>query len=317
MSKLYNSELKESFLLKYDNNLTQDYYRQTLEKVTDYERRLYKDIKDFNENELLSVLGIFEAKTLDSLDSRVAALRQYLDYCKERGLIAQNLLKSISRENYEKEVTEIDKSDRIISSRDELYRDFCDVAINAQDAVIFALVFEGIKGTQNQELINLKVEDIKIDENKIIVRNLKNNEIEREVIVKERSIEIVKKAIAEDVYCKYIYNPNSENMKAPLERKLNITSYLIRTMSQNEKDLDEPVGWQVVNNRLKRVAIMLNRPFISTQTVYTSGIYVELKELEDEKGTLDTEDYKEVIKRHGGNADNYYSIKDYYTNYFK
>jgi integrase len=312
MSQLYNEELKELFLINYENKPTQDYYRQTFSVLTFIEKQLFKDIKDFNKVELISSFNLFKSKTLDSLDSRVTILRQYLDFCMENKFITENVLKNISRDDYEKQVEE---TDRIIYSREELYN-ICDSASNAQDAVIFTLLFEGVKGLKyNSEITNLRTEDIILNENKIIIKDNNTKYVAREVIVSKRTIDIVKKAIEEKIYYKNIIN--EDTLKASLERELNMTSYLIKPVSYNKKDKDEPVGSQVIDSRIKRCVKQIDKKWITAKTVYLSGILVELKELEDNKGTLTIQDFKYIVKKHGGNENNCYSIREQYTKYFK
>lgn len=322
---LFNKELKLAFLDDWcgeelseeekeqgEKNYSRDLYLKLLKSAAKMETDLNKDLFEFNHPEIQKLLINYEATTIKSLNTVLSVIRRYTKWISATGK-APGLIMFI--DNFKKDdlLKYLDRPNKYIS-REELF-DILDEVTNAQDAVIPALIFEGIKGLNNIEICNLKQDDIDFDKQLVYVKD-ENGKVERIVKVSQKTLDLIREANAQTDYNKRVTDPN--NPPKSFSKPLADNDYIIRQAERKEGanrkgvDPNDPVTWQVINTRIKRVAMEANRPYLTTTTIFQSGMLYRLYDIEQEKGELDIEDFKRVWAEFGGKPESYYTLKETY-----
>ncbi|MCY7768105.1 integrase, partial [Bacillus inaquosorum] len=93
MSELYNAEIKEKFLERYESEATKELYRLKLRDFSFTERILDKDIFNFSLEELRTLFFDLDSKSLESLRGARAVIGQYTTWAMEHGLANSNINK--------------------------------------------------------------------------------------------------------------------------------------------------------------------------------------------------------------------------------
>lgn len=294
---LYNAETKERFLSLYSNKNTNTLYRKIFAKFAEDEESKGKDIYDYNLSELQDLLAIYSAKTTTSIVVAMTVIRKYIQWAISEGLTSANLdiTKVLRRSDIKQFTSKTAINLQYISSREELHEifEFCD---NAQDSAIIALLYEGIDGKKHENITNLKISDCDFENN--IVR-IDTKEIE----IPSRSMREIYDATQEITY-------QRANGK---EFLLHETEYVIRQIPVKIKNLgNSPVDSQVINIRVAKIAKLFGKPFLNPKTVFMSGLFNYLSNIEEEKGSLDTEDYIKAHIKYGLSENTWFSTKDSY-----
>lgn len=328
--EMYNPELKQRFIDTYDIentriNITRKFYMTNFKK----EKELNKDLCDFTNEECQDLLYSFNSKSASSLASIVSILRNYINFTINIGRRenAINFFDMLKLEDLDKYVAK-NVYQYMYITRDELYSSVISQIFNPQDAVIYALLFEGVKGKELLELRNLKPEDIDFNNKTITIQPyiIKNSngttkEVPMRIIenVDDRTLEIIEGAIHQSIY----YRGNSEDNRMgnslPNELDLEPTSYILKnTITSKNPDMDaiedKPITKQTVQNRMNKVKKYLENPELvnmlnPTNLVY-AGMLDDLIKIADKKGTVDFNDFSDVVVSRGMQRNSYYRLKN-------
>lgn len=287
--ELYNSDLKKRFAETYPKGTQKTIYHVFL-KTKEIEEILDKDLYNFSKNELENTLGSFRAKSVLSLKSKHSFIVKYIEFCIDNNLLQTgiNLAKTITvLENF------VDKRamEEKYITEEELYGivdEFCE---NAQDAVCFMLLWEGVKGEELYELRSLKVNDVDFNNRKITVTNEKGDK--RTITVSNKTTAIIKEALGQKEYIKTNYDEVDLVSKT---RKIIITDYVVRG-SANSKD--EILKYITIWQRINKIAKIYGNPYLTANNIYWSGIINMAKKIKGEKGKLTKEDYNKIAQKYG------------------
>jgi integrase len=328
---LYNKEIKEDFIANWCNEgYTADSYRNTLRIASVIENDLDKDIFEFNNFEFADLLRSFRATTLRSLNTSLTILRRYVEWAVTEGHCDEILLVT-KMFNKEKLAQYLNKSatskfitwDELNKMVDTFIQEYNE-NYNYQDIVLLYLTYEGLRGNNNCELTNLKVENVDF-ENKIIYIKDENGNVQREIKAHPRTIEMIERAIDEDHYNKLPRKKEEKKLKESTLAtgyELVRNQYVLRQPVKEDKEKmvghaeNEPVTWFTINSRIKRLAVRMNKLYMTTVSVHQSGMLNRVAEIEESKGDLTTEDYKSVARQFGINESGYFSIKELYLTLF-
>nr|WP_170311655.1 hypothetical protein [Vallitalea okinawensis] len=318
--QFYNENIKYHFLQetydnKEDNINTVGFYARILERIGSREKKLNKDLYQFTYSEIITFLRSLNYKSRDTLNGVLSIIVGYTDFCLKHNYKSKGELNiarfNISSKDLDELVDAMNQKWRFIYSHYELEELIKKYAVNAQDAVIYALIFEGLKGDDFSEVRNLKKSDVNIDnhtirlnrdftiyntDGKIIGKENKEIDIE----VSDFTMDIILDAIDQTDYM--TVNLKSTDLKRTNKyeaKTLSDTDYVLRVSGTTKPN--KPVGKAVLNRRTKQVAELAEKPSITPTTIHFSGAssYVNAL-LEDYK--LDqptTEIFKEACLRYG------------------
>lgn len=309
--KFYNQEIKEHFLSTYDDVETKQFYARILEKIGKKEKKINKDLFEFTYDEIISTLRSFNYKSRDTLNGVLSIVVRYIDFSLEYRYKPSreiNIAKyNISSEDLNKLIDVQSKNMRYIYSKDEL-REIVYKCANAQDAVIYALLFEGLRGEDFVELRNLKKSDVDEANNALTIKrvfNLQSDEEnwykeEREVNfqVSDFTMEIIQEAINQDDYLT-VNVKNGAGKPKYESRPLSNTDYVLRVSGTNKPN--EPVAKPVINRRVKQIANIIGKKTITPTTIGFSGASIYAQELAEEETLPEptTEIFKKTCVRYG------------------
>lgn len=259
---VYNKENKERFLAsvgidKYPNR----WWERLFEKSNDLEEYRGKDLFCFTTNEILEFYKILEAKTLSPLLVVNINLMKYGDWGLSEHLVVdgQNHFREIDKELLMQCISKVRLQNSLLLGNS--FKEFINELYNDQDKYIFWCLYEGIKGKNYEEIINLKMDDI--DESKGIVHTCTG----RKVKVSQDFINICKIADKETVYI-------SINEKM-IEKPLKISGCIYKEKS-NSRSID--IKRSVYAAISRNISYFLNNSSISSKTIRDSGLIMALNE---------------------------------------
>ncbi|WP_434579212.1 phage lytic cycle repressor MrpR family protein [Thermoanaerobacterium thermosaccharolyticum] len=293
MSKIYNKELKNRFMEQYLDS-TKMAYEIIFKKTAKTEEQLGKDLCNFNFSEIDGLLYSMGAKTIESLVSAVSVLSGYTDFCILEGYVPTKMnyyRQFTDKELLKKYLNRFALRKMYLKNKEELQliKSRCD---NAQDKVIFALLWEGVMGENLEELVNLKVEDVDFENNRIHIEG----KHERIMTVERDTINSIQDAIEEKYYIRRNETIADSNMP------LKITPYVLRPIvRKNSKTKINPIA---IRNRVTHIAELYNNPYVTPTNIQRSGMMYYIKKMMEEKGyktfkDVESKDLEPILKRYG------------------
>ncbi|MDO6628646.1 hypothetical protein CON15_19750 [Bacillus cereus] len=292
---------KEQYLEKYPNKMTKIYYKRVFDFALELEDEYNKDLFQFDLEQIKNVLMKFKTSG-QAIEVYGRVISSYIKWAMETNLhTGTNPLENVGVAWF-REIGIEPSSLYFSKHRIETIENDC---VNAQDAIIIRLLFEGIEGKEAIEIRELKKDDILEDESCL---NIGGNKIR----VEEKTINLAIKAAKQKVYRK---------KNGSMEHRENINDYneltdnkfIIRSSITQLRSFDECVNKAVIYRRLKMLSEVLGVENLSTKNLTRSGqIYMAMKIMQS-KGqyTLTNDDYKRIALRFDIN--NFYSIKKYCT----
>lgn len=271
---MYNEEIKTRYLEeKYPNEES----RNVIQYIFFYsyldEKVLGKDLYDFTREEIGNVIKSSRPKSTLLSQNRGRIISQYISWAIQNNLRKSNInpLLGVETEFYEQLV---DKDKDVYISKQDL-EEIYDTLVNAQDKVIFQLLFEGIKGKECTEIRNLKLSDI--EDGKVKLKNDYKGERTIELMDKEQTIKLIQEASRQTIY---YYNNGKEIKKGINQAELFETGYIIKPVKKSNV-VNDRVTQAVIMSRVKRSAEEFGLPFLKPVSVTRSGmIYMAYKLLQ-------------------------------------
>lgn len=203
-----------------------------------------------------------------------------------------------------------------------------DYLVNDQDAVIVALLFNGVQGKEASEIRNLTIKDVdfykeeltltddkyynketgKYDDKAFRTLNLEHDEL--------HTLRIIRRAYKEDEYRKkngeMEYAPNvKEFVTLPTEDE---TPYIVKTGKTQKVHYGEKASQYTVYNRIDMMRTLEGlsdySDKLTTKNIVRSGMIFETKRLlETEGGELDSDKLKRVCDKF--NVKNHWAVRDF------
>lgn len=321
--KFYNEDIKLLFLDNYEEG-TKVNYSRILSRASMLEGFYKKDIATFNFVELDEFLKSQIFTSFQAVHIYVSCVTNYTEFCKDKGYFGLNE----NSFNWARGIggaEQLDKyiykqaRDRQYITREELYQimDFC---ANAQDSIIFGLLFEGVKGRKGiEELVNLREDDIRFIDNEegieiaeltLTYTNKDEEQETRTLIIEDKTIiRYLQWAIEEEVYEKN--NGINDHMRVPTY-ELARTEYLFKVGGREEIG---KIKEQNLYNRLNKISKIINNTFLNPKNIWVSGQIDMGKKVKAEKGgrELVREDYEKINSRF--NYDRWHTTKTRVKNY--
>lgn len=304
---LYNEDIKERFLTNYINKRTAESVRSILYKTATYERDEWDhDLYDCSLSEIKDFLDYCSPSTEKAATVLLSIIRKYIQWAMSEGYSRTNIdiTKSLRKNMLSNHINTIGYKTQYLRNKEEFYNllDFC---INYQDSGGMVLMYSGINGQEHIEATSLRVEDCYFDQlndfqkNKIKVK--RNGEI-KTFTIDPKCAEILYLATKEEEYQK-------RNDLSKSKCRINYvikTHYVLRPVHEKGFVGDGRISGQIINQRIKKIAKLFdqdpqgrNIKRLNPQTIFYSGLFHYLLDLEKEKGELTMDDYKQANERWG------------------
>lgn len=298
---IFNNQLKERYLNTLDEG-TALYQKYLFFKSSDLEHKYNKDVSNFTPDQLEELLIEFNLTSLSSLTTALSSIKKYIDFAISEGYVKNffNATYTFDRQSMLKYVNQIVLSNKYIN--ESIYNDLVEKLINAQDQVIFALLWEGAKGEGCEEVSNLKKSDIDFNNNTLHLT--KNNGSTRSIKVSNKTMRIIKDAIIEDKYIKN--NGENEHTKTKF-LPLADTEYVARPGGRKKTG---KMLQQSLTLRLKKMATWYGNPYLTPTSIWESGMFNCVEKLKREKNNeLEPDDYAKIFKKFGVSEGHYSQVK--------
>ncbi|CAH0143908.1 HNH endonuclease [Peribacillus sp. Bi134] len=223
---MFNIEQKLRFLEEIKGSSYVGLYTWIFNASVSMEQELGKDLYLFDLNELSELMKKLAPKTRNSSNGIYYRLFHYIDFFKNIREDKSNPFLSVEP-NWCKQF--VDKTHRKFFAEKEL-DEIIGKCVNAQDAVIFRLLFEGVFGQNDyNEILNLKKDDIDWDKR---VLYLTDGENKRTLEVSEKCIDLLSKAIEEK---DYMLSNGDSTARSPTQ-PLILNDYVIRGIARKAKE---------------------------------------------------------------------------------
>lgn len=306
---LYNGSRKEMFLDSYEDAGTRVNYKYVLAKCEPYEQRLDKDLGDFNHEDLDMLLHGLNAKSLQSISYQVSVIQKYIKFAIEEGFSNNSInyatLPSFSGQSLNVYVNTIWREQRIMN-REDIYKTIIEETENAQDGVIFALLFEGVYGEGLSELRNLKKSDV--DGNRIHLTDESGEQ--RSILVSSECISIVNEAAQQEEYFKTIL---ADDGKVHAEKyELYDSEFVLRLIDR--KGAEDQISAQAIRQRFKKIKDFYKNHYLTPSSVRLSGMIDMARHIVKERNLssiedLTTEHYQLINRQFGLDESKFYVTK--------
>lgn len=314
---IYNEELKKRYIDENYTNLgTKERYLKVFKRTGEFEEEKGKDIYNFTLEEIKDIILSLSSASRATLRSTVSILNKYVAWAIKEGFLDSyiNVIDEYLHEDKIKNMTsKLALEHRYLKSEFELDK-VINLCVNAQDAVGFVLAWHGVKV---EDMLNIKKSDIDFDNNIILLDN-------RKIQLNDKYMQVVQEALYQTTYEKM----NGKSKANATELLLEDSEYLIRGVQNITRKTR--MTKQVVNNRIKRIIEAfgekdqegnkvdesMHRQLITLTTVFYSGMFCKLKELESER-PLTPEDFMKAREDYNLSPVNYGDTQNRYNDWKK
>lgn len=284
---LFNEDIKNEFISQYSES-TQKTLVRIFKVSFEVENELKKDLYEFDRNQLRMLLYLYMPTTAHSSKQNVSWISKYIDWAIEEGYFNHlNPLDNITEDWKVQFVQRVKKYwtyeeiEKIINQRR-----------NAQDAVIVSLLFNGVRGNANSEILNLTKSDV--DANLNMLHLVDDEGSKRSITVDERCIKLCLEALRETEYEKMNGNA-SPDIKSPMAN-LVINEYVVKSANTQTQHLNEAEK-NIVHRRLSKIANEIEEPCFTPLNIVKSGMLYMAYELYKVTGKLDKEECNTISER--------------------
>ena len=294
---MYNNEFKKRFLA--ESGIlpsTQKTYSFMLEKASNLEERLNKDIFEFTPYECDQLIFSFSRKSSLMVQVIVACFKRYIDFCMDNKQTVDffNYFGTISGQvDFDRfvDMTAIENKFITFDGLEEIQK----ILINAQDVAFIELAFCGLNGKEGTELIELRTKDVKLD--RIILPN-------REIPISKRTYGIIEAAIDQTEYIRgngeLADNAKGETMV------INHTDFVLRSAGSTKFG---QLTYSTLQMRMNRIKELFGNPYLNLTGVWHSGMLFHLTKIKQETGIVTKEDYQKINKLFGYGENYWYQSK--------
>lgn len=158
---MYNEEIKKRYIEEKENStsISKGFLYKQFSKTKSFENLYQKDLCNFTKEEILNMYKTFNTSSLEFLININSQFSLYTQWCLYQNLVGdfQNHFSVIDRESLLTCVNTIAIRKSIIT-RETLY-DLLQQLPNPSDKFVILALFEGIKGKEFCEIVNLKMSD--------------------------------------------------------------------------------------------------------------------------------------------------------------
>jgi integrase len=291
---LYDKDIKEEYLETLPKE-TADVYRFGLYRSSDTEDVIGKNLYNFSTDEIKSVLIDANHSTFNSIRLTLNVIESYIKWAIETGKVNSNINPAKTIKNDELKTYLTNK--KILFSEEEI-RNMMSEMVNAQDRIIFQLIFfEGINGYEHSEILNLTKSDIDWTDRILHVKDDKHGK--RDVRVSEETLSLIEKAIEQTHY----QNKNGMATGKTPELPLMENEYVLRTSATRDENLGK-ADKHLIYRRISAMKDNLtstnhNLKYLTAKSIEKSGMIAEAVRIFNQTNELGTEELKLVAEKFG------------------
>lgn len=247
-----------------------------------------KDIYEFTYEECIDLLKRFNNRSLDIVAVNKSALESYIDFAIQEGYVPSriNYFTGLQRSDLEIFVDKNAIKNRYLTY-DELL-ELENMCNNAQDSVIYRLLFIGVRGQQCEEMLNLKVSDVFKDHIKLP---------DRDIPIDEYTYDLIQEAINQKTYLKNNGDVSPTN-KSGSTVELKESEYVLRASGSTKEG---QISYTALRVRFDKIRRFWDNPYLNMRNVWFSGMIHELKNIKQATGEITKEDLIKVHKQFGYN----------------
>ena len=267
--EVYNQEIKERFLNTIDlSQYPPRWWERVFEKTSIFEQSKNKDLYAFTTPDIIEFYKFLDVASFTPLMVYNNNLIKYAQWALNENLVfdGQNHFDELDTDMLFNCVSKIKINQSILSYEDFSYLISHQIK-NEQDKYIFYCLFEGIKGKNYQDIVNMKLTDI--DENKMIV-HLES----RDISIPQEFIDICHTADSQKVYEGL---GNTETI-TPLIPGITI---LKEKHNSQGKDINRTV-YNTIYRNIESIKELSG--VVSAKTIQVSGMIYYLNKRADEVG---------------------------------
>ena len=261
---VYNQEGKEIFLDSINiNKYPFRWWERLFEKTIELEEKNQKDLYNFTTPEILELYKFLDVKSLESLMIYNINLVKYGDWALMNNLSidGQNHFSEIDNELLADCINPIGVNKSVIT--EEQLEDILRQLDNAMDKYVFYALWEGIKGKEYSEILELRMVDINEATKEV---SLSSGRI---IKVSDRFIAIAKEADQQTTYISY---SGDKIVKRPL-----IPANTIYKDKHNSHGADRPrTIYGLVLRSIKKLGLS---NYLSINSIYYSGFIYHLNKI--------------------------------------
>lgn len=273
----FDNELKLNFIdaiRKHREKNTVKLYEVLLSKIDDAEIINGCELKCFNEKQIDSFFITLNAKSKSSLNTYLSILKDYLTFDSSYDNTLQtgfNYIVNMRGNDLEQYINTIGIEMRYITPK-ELNKIISIPIGDSLCKAITILLFNGIKGEAFLDILNIKIEDIDI-ENGVIYKGV-------DVLfnIPKEYLQIFKESISGNKFVEW-----SVDGKIKRELELVDNGYLIRRNINPRRDFDFTAkpDKNLLNRRMLQYYESIGFPYLSVQSIYNSAIVYRMLEYND------------------------------------
>ncbi|MCG7406392.1 site-specific integrase [Paenibacillus sp. ACRRX] len=304
--RLYNEKTKLAFMSEYAES-TQKILSRLFKVSQTLEFDLDKDLFEFNREQLRRLFFLYLPKTAYSSKANVTWVSKYIDWALEEGYLdGLNPLDGTAKEWKEQFVMKSLKKYWTAKELDKIINK----CVNAQDAVLISLLFNGVRGTANSEILNLQKSDILFSTNQLSLRD--DDGTSRIITVSDACISLCEKALRESEYEKKNGNA-SKDIKSPTAALVS-NDFVVKTAFTRTEHFHEAEK-NIVHRRLSVIGEEINEPNFTPFNICYSGMLALAKDLFLQSGELGDHEYEVVFRQFQEKSDqSIYRIKAEFLN---
>ncbi len=307
----WESDVKEEYLHDYEKTKSASTIRTIkgkLLKIDEYETLMNKSVYNLNLEEIDDLMSSqFSIKSRNAASGNMSYIIRYIDFCIKKNLVKhrENRFKIVSKEDKYKYVSLHAQKNKYLSKEEILEAQ--DKLKNPCDKLILELIPLGVRGrTQqgntNEELRNLRNDDVDFENRKLTLRN--NDGEERYIYdLSDHTLNLLKETINQKTYKtkkSRKIKKDSDDTNSNSDSKLmtiNRTDYIFRTAGKNKHG---KVKVQYFGSRLNQIIKEhVGNSYINVTNLYFSGMIEYAKQLLEAKNgePLDNLDYSKICDK--------------------
>jgi site-specific recombinase XerD len=290
--KMYNEVIKNEFLDTFGDK-TAETYKRVFYRSGSLEEKLGKDLSEFNISEIERVMQELNPLTISASRSNFSTIKSFLTWSIENGHRSNNInpLTLVPKDWFKQFV---DKNVMIYISKHELDQltDENHGCKNAQDGVLFQLLFEGV---DVHSICHLLKKDVDYDNNILTLRDKDGKVIRENYEVSRDCIALIRKATEEKEYYKKNNEADLRENQSPVTLLVD-NDYVIRVGATRNTQPMDSVSPHVIYRRLSTISELFENPYLTSKNIYRSGQIFMGFQLYKRDGILDKDQYIEIME---------------------
>lgn len=257
-------------------------FKMIFKKVAPLEKKLGKDLKDFNREELFLVLDLLKGRSYNSVHTKWGITKKYLKH------FNNSFVNTITSDDLKAFIVETDVR---YTTREEL-REKVSVLESASHKALLFLLFDGVGGKGYNEICNLKFEDIDFETGKITLEN-------RCVTISKDTLNLLKETKHENTVTKILWKNDYPCFDSEYSVNMN-SPYVFKTRILKSTDNGmTPYKVTGLQRRLDSITKAVGLTHTNGKTLYYSGCaekYLKLeKKFKKQLSILDINNFASVV----------------------